>query len=340
MMDNLIKLTNAVYKVTELFPDKEPLKFAIRKESLDALFFYISFQKQNTAFQNQSHSLAIIQNKESLLQKCLDCLQMLKTYFAIASEQNWVNSRNFVVLNQEYQKLEEILKQELRQVKLYQDKIQRAAAALKEIHQPKANSPLNKVNDKINFENSQVAQPKRELKENNYNYTQPSAQPSNQPSAQPSNNLNLENQTLQDQDTQFNSSANETAEPNINLESDAPASESSTIEAVSPASEAISPVDTNKTAVPSSVIPPLNQTSKIFNKEEGDIDYENLSSIQLKVLELLQNNGQLKPNEIHKHFPDVNPRSIRRELYGLKSRHIISAVGSGRTISYKINLSI
>jgi len=39
MMDNLIKLTNAVYKVTELFPDKEPLKFAIRKESLDALFF-------------------------------------------------------------------------------------------------------------------------------------------------------------------------------------------------------------------------------------------------------------------------------------------------------------
>lgn len=332
MMDNLIKLTNAVYKVTELFPDKEPLKFAIRKESLDALFFYISFQKQNTAFQNQPHSLAIIQNKESLLQKCLDCLQMLKTYFAIASEQNWVNSRNFVVLNQEYQKLEEILKQELRQVKLYQDKIQRAAAALKEIHQPKANSPLNKVNDKINFENSQAAQPKSDLKENNYNYTQPSAQPSN--------NLNLENQALQDQDTQSNSSANETAQPNINLESDALASESSNIEAVSPASEAISPVDTNKTAVPSSAVPPLNQTSKIFTKEEGDIDYENLSSIQLKVLELLQNNGQLKPNEIHKHFPDVNPRSIRRELYGLKSRHIISAVGSGRTISYKINLSI
>ncbi len=37
--EKIIKLTNALYKVTGLFPKEEPLKFAIRKEALDILFF-------------------------------------------------------------------------------------------------------------------------------------------------------------------------------------------------------------------------------------------------------------------------------------------------------------
>jgi hypothetical protein len=37
--ENIIKLTNALYKVTDLFPKEDPLKFAIRKEGLDVMFF-------------------------------------------------------------------------------------------------------------------------------------------------------------------------------------------------------------------------------------------------------------------------------------------------------------
>jgi hypothetical protein len=31
--EEIIKLTNAVYKVTDLFPAKDPLKMAVRKEA-------------------------------------------------------------------------------------------------------------------------------------------------------------------------------------------------------------------------------------------------------------------------------------------------------------------
>ena len=72
-------------------------------------------------------------------------------------------------------------------------------------------------------------------------------------------------------------------------------------------------------------------------KKSRSINYEELSSIQLKVLEMLQNHGQLKPNQICEFFPDINPRTIRRELKGLKDLNILSAVGGGKTVLYEIN---
>ena len=238
MMEELIKLTNALYKVTELFPTKEPLKFAIRKEALDVLFFCISSEKQNATSQ--------LQSKEVSLKKGLDCLRMLKTYFAIAEEQKWIDSRNFIVLEESYQFFEEKFNQELSQVRLSQDIAK--------------SDPL----------------PRTEKREESKKENKPAV----------SKVLNQEK----------NSSVSKKVETEI--------------------------------------------SKPVFNHSAGEIDYEKLSSVQLKVLELLQGSGQLKPNEIHKHFPNVSPRSIRRELQGLKSRHIIDVVGSGRTIGYKINLAV
>ena len=239
MMEELIKLTNALYKVTELFPTKEPLKFAIRKEALDVLFFCISSEKQNATSQ--------LQSKEVSLKKGLDCLRMLKTYFAIAEEQKWIDSRNFVVLEESYQLFEEKFIQDLAQIKFNQE----ANSAVK-------SDPL----------------PKAEKKEDS-------------------------------------KKENKSVAPKASHEKENPTAKKAETE-----------------------------NSKSGPNSAGEIDYEKLTSIQLKVLELLQGSGQLKPNEIHKYFPNISPRSIRRELHGLKARHIIDAVGSGRKIGYKINLAV
>ncbi|MFA5368730.1 MAG: DeoR family transcriptional regulator [Candidatus Paceibacterota bacterium] len=101
----LIKLTNALYKVTGLFPVKEPLKFAIRKEALDVLFFSIASEKH--------HFSLVLSEKESLLEKSLTNIKLLKTYFSIAMEQHWVDNRNFEVLENGYTEIEQSLRNEL-----------------------------------------------------------------------------------------------------------------------------------------------------------------------------------------------------------------------------------
>lgn len=79
--DNLLKITMAVYRVTNLFPGKEPLKYDIRGAA--------------------NRILACGLAGEEISQE----LEMLKSYFAIAKEQNWVAEKNFGVLEQEYAKL-------------------------------------------------------------------------------------------------------------------------------------------------------------------------------------------------------------------------------------------
>lgn len=79
--DYLIKLTLAVYKVTNVFPDKEPLKFLIREKA------------------NQVLADFILKSKEKNIQENID---VLNGYFGIAKKQNWVDELNFLVLKREY----------------------------------------------------------------------------------------------------------------------------------------------------------------------------------------------------------------------------------------------
>lgn len=236
MMEELIKLTNALYKVTGLFPAKEPLKFAIRKEALDVLFFCIASDKQA--------SLSQLEHRENSIKKGLDCLKLVNTYFEIAKEQNWIDGRNFLVLSSEYRLVEVELNQELLKISAQKIEKQQIQAASKP-----------------------VAEKKEEVRKE--------------------------------------------AKPIVEKEIIEPKKK-----------EVVKPEVIN---MPKSI---------------AEIDYEELTSIQLKVLELLQGSGELKPHEINKYFPNVTARSVRRELQGLKQKHIIDAVGSGRAITYKINLAV
>ena len=62
-----------------------------------------------------------------------------------------------------------------------------------------------------------------------------------------------------------------------------------------------------------------------------------LSEVQEKVVTVLQGNGKMRPCDLNQFFPDINPRSIRRELQDLKSRGIVVSNGSGRKTFYEMN---
>jgi chaperonin cofactor prefoldin len=86
--DYLIKLTLAVYKVTKIFPSKEPLKFLIREKV------------------NQILADFILKNKVQNIKENID---VLNSYFGIAEKQNWVDQLNFLVLKREYSEIKEEL---------------------------------------------------------------------------------------------------------------------------------------------------------------------------------------------------------------------------------------
>lgn len=99
--DHLIKLTVALYKVTELFPLKEPLKYQIREKANQILADFISANPQITPSKN--------------VFQFLKNLEVLFGYFQIARSQNWINNENLDILENEYKNLQVFYSQLLRQ---------------------------------------------------------------------------------------------------------------------------------------------------------------------------------------------------------------------------------
>lgn len=92
---HFIKLTLAVYRVTGLFPEDEPLRQKIRNKANDILAGLISANPNPAA------------EKKTLLKD----IEILRSYFDLAEAQNWVESLNFLVLCREYDKIEQYLRQ-------------------------------------------------------------------------------------------------------------------------------------------------------------------------------------------------------------------------------------
>ena len=79
--NNLIELTNKVYKLTLLFPKKEPLRYKIREVADDILACNSSSKKLQ------------------------ENLGVLKKYFEVAKWQNWVSYFDVLSLEEEYDEI-------------------------------------------------------------------------------------------------------------------------------------------------------------------------------------------------------------------------------------------
>lgn len=98
--DFLIKLTLAVYRVTELFPEKEPLKFSIREKANQILTDGLLIFSKNPV------SLAKEQEKK-VFEQVSAGIEVLQGYLEVAQGQHWLKDENFLVLKKEYDKMRE-----------------------------------------------------------------------------------------------------------------------------------------------------------------------------------------------------------------------------------------
>ena len=85
-----VKLTQAVYRTTDLFPEGESLKGKIRDKANEIL-------------------TDLVLNDPQAKEQTIRAIDVLKSYFEVARIQNWTNPLNFIILEQEYDKITEEL---------------------------------------------------------------------------------------------------------------------------------------------------------------------------------------------------------------------------------------
>ncbi len=101
--NNIIKLSVAVYNVTNLFPSGEPLKNFLRKKANDILGDLIVF------LDNSGAIIIKKEEKENFYYAVLKNINIIYGYLEVAGSQKWVNPVNLAILKNEYDKIKHFL---------------------------------------------------------------------------------------------------------------------------------------------------------------------------------------------------------------------------------------
>ncbi len=96
-----LKLTDALYKVIEFFPEEEPLKNKTKEKALEIMenLVLISLPQGNP-------NPGPVQ-KEKVSGQILKDIEILKGYLKLGKSQGWMDSLNFLILSKEYDKIKE-----------------------------------------------------------------------------------------------------------------------------------------------------------------------------------------------------------------------------------------
>lgn len=96
--ESLVEITQKLYKLTLLFPKKEPLRYKMR-ETADEILKYSVLIFGNIFKNSQDVYLEVEKN-----------LEILDSFFEVAKFQNWVSPSMILELEGDYRKLKELLK--------------------------------------------------------------------------------------------------------------------------------------------------------------------------------------------------------------------------------------
>lgn len=101
MNEEFLKLTNAVYKALEYFPESDPLKNRAKDKALSIMESLVSLSDTSGWISFQ---------KEKTKTYILEDIDILLGYLWIAKTQKWLNSANYMIIANEYEKLKQSLK--------------------------------------------------------------------------------------------------------------------------------------------------------------------------------------------------------------------------------------
>ncbi|MDD2731863.1 MAG: DeoR family transcriptional regulator [Candidatus Pacebacteria bacterium] len=105
----IVQLTNKIYRLTVLFPKKEPLRYKIRESANDILHDIINLDnfKNNHFIIKEESNQVLIRKKEELFFLLESDIEIILAYFSIAKWQNWVSYFDILDIEEEYSGIKE-----------------------------------------------------------------------------------------------------------------------------------------------------------------------------------------------------------------------------------------
>ena len=92
----LLQVTNELYRITLLFPKKEPLRYKMRQLSNEVLANFVNLSKEKD-----------LQEEVRIIEDSNYRIEVLDGYFDIARAQNWVRPSDILGLQREYGSIKE-----------------------------------------------------------------------------------------------------------------------------------------------------------------------------------------------------------------------------------------
>jgi hypothetical protein len=106
--ESLIWLTKEVYRLTLLFPKKEPLRYKMRELADDILADFLRFN----SLAGNSQTNHRLKEGEELVLCIMENIEVLDSFFSVAQEQNWVDASDLLVIDKEYVNLKDDLERD------------------------------------------------------------------------------------------------------------------------------------------------------------------------------------------------------------------------------------
>lgn len=94
--EDLISWVKEIYRITLLFPKKEPLRYKLRELANEILEIFIFSRHENPG--------------KKINEDLIGKIEVLNSFFEIAKGQNWVSSKEILEIQKNYQKLKEEIK--------------------------------------------------------------------------------------------------------------------------------------------------------------------------------------------------------------------------------------
>lgn len=87
IMNNILKLTSAVYKILEYFPESDPLKNRAKEKALDVM--------------SRISGIPPVAGENTIQED----IKILLGYLEVAKSQGWMSSANYIIISNEFEKI-------------------------------------------------------------------------------------------------------------------------------------------------------------------------------------------------------------------------------------------
>lgn len=111
----IIDLTNRLYRLTLLFPKKEPLRYKLRETADDVLANFVVWQTFSSSNPGSYVNQLETRQKDVIFTLEKD-LEVLNSFFEVAKWQNWINYFDVLEIQEEYGKIKENLIGEIQKI--------------------------------------------------------------------------------------------------------------------------------------------------------------------------------------------------------------------------------